>query len=316
MIASEVIELSSLSLQIQVNPWMGGRIASLVDSLTGFEWLYPGVSCGPLIAGTAYADGSRGGFDECLPTVSPCNPSDVGWPQGTVGDHGDLWWRPWSVVKTSAQRLELSSEVEGYPLTLVRSIELSGTSSALRLDYELSNHGPQTLPYLYSAHPLFAMSDRMMIEMPAGSAVLSAFGDTLETGVWSEWPWCQGKSGKHRVDLISAKGAPDNFKVFVRSSGRVTLRCASSGRGVMFRFDPELVPWVGVCVNRRSWPEVGARDTWIAIEPTTAPTDDLLTAQVGGWAREIRPGSVHEWSLELTLLRCGEGPSGGGGSDE
>jgi galactose mutarotase-like enzyme len=301
MTVSEIIELSSPSLRIQVNPCMGGRIASLVDSSTGVEWLYPGVSPGPLNAGTAYADGSRGGFDECLPSVSSCNPSDVGWPEGTVGDHGDLWWRPWSIVKTSTHRLELSSEVEGYPLTLVRSLELPGTSSVLRLDYKLSNHAPQALPYLYSAHPLFALSDRMMIEMPAGNAVLSAFGESLEAGGWSEWPWCQGKSEKHRVDLISAKGAPDNFKVFVRSSGSVTLRSISSGRGVRFRFDPELLPWVGVCVNRRSWPEIGAPDTWIAIEPTTAPTDDLRTAQAGGWAREIAPGSVHEWSMELTL---------------
>lgn len=296
---SQLQSLTSSRLALQVAPSEGGRITSLIDRWTETEWLYSGLDRPPPMGGTSYADGPRGGFDECLPSVSPC--VAPGWPGGTVGDHGDFWWREWNVVVQNQQCLVLRADYPDHPLSLVRSLEVTDCGHVLRVAYELRNKSSAALPYLYSAHPLFSLTQPLFVEMPLGQPVRNAFGRSLDCEGRSFWPWVQTAAGSESIDLIRPDDPADNYKVFVKSTGVVALRNVLTGDGLRLLFDPMALPWVGVCVNRRTWPHDGAIDQWVAIEPTTAPTDDLTHAQLAGWSRDLAPGAVHRWTFKVVL---------------
>ena len=305
MMDSRSVLLTSPRLTLQVSPTEGGRITSLINRSTGTEWLFEGVDYPPLQAGCSFAEGPRGGFDECLPSVGPC--MAPGWPANTVGDHGDIWWRQWTVMDATDGRLVLQADFADYPLSLVRSLEVLADAPRVRLEYEIRNKSDQPLPYLYSAHPLLALDEPMSIEISTGQLVHNAFGRTLETQACSHWPWVQTAAGRERMDHIEPEGAADNYKVFVKATGMVTVRRTATGESLQLLFDSSALPWVGVCVNRWGWPHEGAADRWVAIEPTTAPTDDLGRAHEAGWSRTLDPGDTHRWTLEIVLQdSCGE----------
>jgi galactose mutarotase-like enzyme len=299
MMDTRVLSLISPSLTLQVTPSEGGRITSLVNRSTNTEWLFKGVTCPPLREGSCFDEGPRGGFDECLPSVAP-SPA-LGWPGDAVGDHGDLWWRPWTVVEATDEHLVLQAGFANYPLTLVRSIEVLTDAPVVRLEYEIRNKSDRPLPYLYSAHPLFALDETMSVEIATGQLVLNAFGQGLDPQARSHWPWVRTGAGIERIDHIEPEGAVANYKVFVTSTGTVTLRRTASGESLQFLYDASALPWIGLCVNRWGWPHEGALDRWVAIEPTTAPTDELSRAVEAGWARTLAPGDAHQWTFDMVL---------------
>jgi hypothetical protein len=299
MMDPRAVSLISPSLTLQVTPSEGGRITSLINRSTDTEWLFEGVVYPPLREGSCFDEGPRGGFDECLPSVAPS--FAPGWPGDAIGDHGDLWWRPWVVVESADDHLVLQADFADYPLTLVRSIQVFTDAPMVRLEYEIQNKSDRPLPYLYSAHPLFALDETMFVEISAGQVVLNAFGKVLAPEARSHWPWVRTTAGLEPMDQIEPEGVVDNYKVFVKSTGMVTLRRSATGESLQLLFDSAALPWVGLCVNRWGWPHQGALDRWVAIEPSTAPTDFLSRAIEAGWSRVLAPGDAHRWTLDMVL---------------
>jgi galactose mutarotase-like enzyme len=204
-------------------------------------------------------------------------------------------------MEATGERLVLRADVPDYPLSLVRSLEVLTDSPLVRLEYEIRNTSDQPVPYLYSAHPLLALDEPMVLELLTGQPVHNAFGRNLEEQSRSHWPWIHTLAGPERMDHIDPHGVADNYKVFVKATGMVTLRRIATGESLQLLFDSDALPWVGVCVNRWAWPHEGAADRWVAIEPTTAPTDDLSRADEVGWSRMLGPGEAHRWTLDIVL---------------
>jgi hypothetical protein len=44
---------------------------------------------------------------------------------------------------------------------------------------------------------------------------------------------------------------------------------------VRYSFNPEHIPFVGICFNLDAWPFTGEKARWVAIELSTGPTDKL-----------------------------------------
>ncbi len=161
----------SSSWRLVVVPELGGKIVSFLSLRTGREWLWknPHIPFAkPVKDTTDFGLHDSVGWDEIFPTVNPCSMPGTGWGDLQLTDHGELWYRPWRIVnpKTEAQAIELTLHVEPDDLPLRFVLTLRLTTDALEVDYQLTNTGGQSLPYLWAAHPHIAIEPGNEILIP------------------------------------------------------------------------------------------------------------------------------------------------------
>jgi hypothetical protein len=70
---------------------------------------------------------------------------------------------------------------------------------------------------------------------------------------------------------------------------------------VRFTFDPEKIPYVGICFNLDAWPSTGEKARWVAIEPSTGPTDKLDEADQICEISTFTPQKPLTFSFALTF---------------
>lgn len=279
-------------LTVTVAPEGGARITQLTDR-TGRRWLvetgrphaYPGTDP----ARVDFAAGARGGWDECVPSVAACRHPDTG---EVVADHGDLWWRPWRVVRLAGDQVTLEPATRTGPLLVRKTVTVGPDRPELRVLLAVRNTGDHDHRLVYSAHPLWRWPVDARLDVPSGGETRGAFGRVRGGG---SWPDCGG----HDLAGLARAGTPENYKAFVRWDGRATLSFGDAAltltrtRGV--------TPWLGICVNRDHWPPEYPGDSWIALEPTTAPTDSLVEAAAAGDAVTLAGGEGVEWESTVAI---------------
>jgi len=78
---------------------------------------------------------------------------------------------------------------------------------------------------------------------------------------------------------------------------------ATAGQGIVVRFDPAVLPYMGMWVCLGAWPEERAqRQYTVALEPTTSGADSLQAAMVGDDAQSLRGGEVCRWWMEMEVV--------------
>ncbi|MBZ2199745.1 aldose 1-epimerase family protein [Occultella gossypii] len=295
------IVLTSADLTVSVVPATGARIAQITDA-TGRDWLVqtdrpePGTDQPiPFTAGT------RGGWDECLPSIAECADPNPGRSGEPIRDHGDFWSRPWRTARASASEIVLDRRDPNHPLQLRKSIRLLPGRAALEVRIDVSNAGPRDYRFLYSAHPLWSWPEAAVIVIPQAGQVVSAFGPRWPQPVVGTWPSLGPSGGTFDLAEVARTGPSENYKVFVRWAGVARLEFPDLGAAVTMRQSTDSAPWVGLCVNRDSWPEQGAGASWIAIEPANAPSDSLVDAWRQGSAHLLQPGRSMSFTNEVEI---------------
>lgn len=287
-------------LELALLPALGGKLISLRRP-GGAEVLLrpPERPWRPAIHGAPFQEYDASGFDECLPTVAPC-PHPLNTMLPCLPDHGDLWSLP-ARVSTSETGIRLESTCRSLPLALVR--RLSSRGGVLRIDYRLESRAPVLLPWLWSAHPLLAVSPGSRIHLPPGTSALrlewASDGRFGEIGCEVSWP---GPIGSE-LDRIVGHQAGWAAKFFAPAGdGTCAFWNAETDETVRFRFDPILLPHLGVWICQGGWPGGGRTGhCTVAVEPCTAPCDSLETHLRSGNCPVIEPGGCREWWLELEL---------------
>lgn len=283
------IILESSFIRLAVRPDLGGRMTSLVDRHSGREWLWknPYLTLRPPVYGESYTENlDGGGWDEILPSVSPCL-----LPDGSaIPDHGDIVQMPASVVTSTQDRLVLSTDLRSLPLRFTREMLLHG--SQLTIHYTLESLADHAVPYLWAAHPLFALEPGMEITGIHGVHFKSA----AEIGKPADLP-----------GPIHDFHAPD-FQPFAckrfspaRSIDRVGLR-HPDGSSIELSWDRGEIPHLGLWLNLGAWSGCGSRPYFnLGIEPTTSPHDSLADAIQDGSAMILNAGERIQWSLTFEL---------------
>ena len=246
---SEPLTLSGPAGAIAVAPTRGAKITSLTDA-NGTEWLAP---CRTVIGDpSVFVDAEMGGWDECAPTI------DAGvLPDGrSVGDHGDVWNRPWHVLAHSEAELTCRVTVPHLGFTLERHI--TATPTGFRLDYRaVLLAGAPDLPFLWAAHPQFLAPDR--IEVPGLSAVVVTHPSRSdEPHPWPSQPWSRQPPGG-----AGMTGAAKYWAHTPALPKGVTLHRGGAHLGLSWGGEPlrGLAIWVD--------PGVFADSDVIAVEPAT-----------------------------------------------
>lgn len=297
----EQIELSRPGgLTVTVIADHGARISRLTDS-RGVQWLAgTGAAELPATTPTLFANGTRGGWDECLPSVSTCD--DPNRPGVAIADHGDFWARPWTVTQTDDHSVTMSAAIPGHPLRATKTVTLAGGAEKLRVDVQLRNHSDHPYAFLYSAHPLWAFTRDAHLDLPGAGEFITAFGPGWSDPKTAYWPNLPTGSGA-RQDLsdIPLRGELINYKVFVRWSGTARLEFPDLGSALLLQQRPDTAPWLGVCINRGAYPSRAGGDHWIALEPTNAPTDSLVTAVGLGSAQVLQAAATACFTSQIQI---------------
>ena len=148
------------------------------------------------------SDGS--GWDECLPSIDPCEVPYAGSPVA-IEDHGDYWRLPWKVEEESEEVLRMSATGTSLPLYFERTIELEGNT--LLLDYLVRNAGPFELSYAWSAHPLFAVEpgDRIILPHSVEEVTTEASANQRlgAPGSTHAWPFTADARDGSALDLTT-----------------------------------------------------------------------------------------------------------------
>lgn len=300
----EALLFQSARISTVIIPGWGGKIAILVDRRAGREWLHTN----PLIPyrlpayGADYTrDFDAGGFDECFPNIAPGRYPQPPWEGVSLPDHGEVWALPWQ-VEPSATALRLSVVGRQLPYRLEKRLSFPA-EDCLRIDYRLENPSPYPLSFIWSSHPILAVTPGMRIALPAECLRVDGASERFlaQAGQEIAWPMQAG----HDLSSLPPREAGWAAKLYTRglAGGWVALSDPASQAALRFEFDPNLVTHIGLWMNFGGWAGVPGAEPYynLAIEPCIGVSDRLATAiQEGGYG-VVPPQAGMEWWLAVRL---------------
>jgi galactose mutarotase-like enzyme len=280
---AEVLENDFLKLA--VIPELGAKIVRMQDKQANYEWLWEDASR-PLRErhpGDNYDEHDISGFDECFPNIGiGAYPGD---PTFTLPDHGELWSQVWSSQVTENS---IATSTTGKILPYIFDREITLIDRALSFSYSIENIGEESFKGFWSAHPLFHAVEGMEIQISGNPAMTKEFGFSGRMGSDGAdgytghldpyvWPHTRGESGEiyDLSQITLSQPLTDKVVLAAPHDGKITLLNPLHGCSVEFYFDPNQIPFVGICFDLDAWPFTGKKARWVAIEPTSGPTDKL-----------------------------------------
>jgi galactose mutarotase-like enzyme len=268
-------------LRMLVDPEHGGRIVSLRHG--DHEWLEP--STPAPVGATAFVHGGTGGWDEALPTVAPA---------GGLADHGDLWNTVWRVVEATPSTLALAASSASADVRLERTI--AATDDGLELRYRASTTADVDRPFLWSAHPLIAVTPGTTFDLPGVTALVEEHPARGRTRAVPDPAWAEGTERRGFKAFVPS-AALDRVGPHATVAATVAASVAASvvrrdGRRLTLSWDPREIPWLGLYWDTG---EFSTRPV-IALEPTSAGTD-AADRDDDGWT--VRAGRPLTWTVAV-----------------
>lgn len=302
------VALENTSLRITVLPSLGGKIAS-IQLLPGGEELLqqPLLPYASRTHFMSFAASDASGWDECLPSVAPCEVQTALGKTTRIPDHGDFWQVEWQVESQDEDGVTLSADGFSLPLRFSKTLQLE--ESRLQVSYRLRNMGKVAVDYVYSAHPLFVVdpSDGILLPQSVKEVTVegSAKGRLGVRGTKLSWPVTR-VDGSRGVDLSFAGSPADSTgdKLFAASTpeGWCAVERKQLRRRITLRFDPIQLPYLGLWLCYGGWPEEQEnRQQCVALEPCTAEGDSLAIASKDGRARRLEPEEENRWTITLEV---------------
>ncbi len=264
--------------RVVVMPDLGGKIISLVRIASGREYLISLSSNEgfrkPSFGGT-FVDYNNVGFDECIPTIAACDYPEGKFAGFQLPDHGDVWSLSWQ------------HEIE----------------------YELLNTSDTRFQFLWSAHPLLRTEPGTTIVLPLDSGKLlidSSKGNRLGSkGESCTWPIATQENGQtDDLRVMKTRGeASDKLYTPRLSIGYCGLYHPNTNESIVFKFDVESVPYVGLWICHGGRRSDNPKEPYtIAMEPCNGRPDSLREAIGRRESSTLLPHELKQWTLHVELL--------------
>ena len=302
-------KLEDDALSVVIVPELGAKIASIYDKKAEREWLLgPIRAVRPAPYAASYIEYDVSGWDEMFPTILACPYPTPGKYQGAaLPDHGEVWALPWHIDEANGAKLALSVEGRAIPYRLKRTASLMG-GGRLKLHYEAVNLSDEVVPYLWAAHPLFAVDESTRIVLPPEvREVYNVFDMPLWGKAGTRYPWPQAtlQNGQaHWLNRIGPVSIKDNHKFFVPPEVRIgwaALHHAASGTQLRLDWTQEQVPYLGVWVDEGAY----IKEPTAALEPGSAFYDGLDIAWKLNQYRTLAPHGSAEWDVIVSVSSDG-----------
>ncbi len=296
--------LETGDLRLTVLPERGAKIAGLWHRASRTELLWqpaalPADSRIPKDPPVAFDASQAWGWDEMFPAIGAETYEDPGGTRMIVADHGEVWTLPWQVMETAGRhRITLEVSGDAFPYRLTRTTTLR--EATVRNEYRLKNGGNAVLPWMWAAHPLFALGMHNRLVAPAGwDRVRNAYDSPAMPGYDRLYRY---PGRRPELDVLPDPGSGVAMKYFFErpntdATAALTLLNPETGLGISVRADPAVAPWFGVWCNAGGL--FGHRN--LAIEPASAPMDTLSAAARLGRLPRLPPGGSVSWWMEVTV---------------
>lgn len=293
--SNPTLTLENDLIRATVDPSFGGRIVSLRDIRTGRQWLVEGLPHGSSGEKAIYGAREARGWDECFPTVAPCRHES--WP-GVLRDHGELWGRAW---QARPEEDVIAACYESDRFRFSRRIGLN--RHELEACYSVTNLDRAPFAYMWSQHCLLAVntSDRIRLDGVANPVVTDG---VLKGRMLRRQPFDWPNVPEIGFDLTKVLDSDAELALKIHASvGDRPSATVHDGRSaISFSWSGVEVPAVGLWLNYGGWKK-GSPVHHIAIEPTTALSDSLESAEATGGARILEPGQTHSWRIVIALFQ-------------
>lgn len=255
-------------------PEFGARITELTDLRSGRNWIVSGALAGSTSDAADYLEARPSGWDECFPTVAPCEIAEWG---GGLRDHGALWGRPWSCKATPSCVIATYNDPK---FQFRRALRLAGEHVLLRYTLTGRHHAP--LPWLWSQHCLLACQP--------GERITSA-----GIGAWRDAAGAEVAPGPVLSPEARVAG---KFFAPVTSVARVALVGLQGSFEISW--SKADAAWAGLWFSYGGWP-VEDPLYQIGIEPASARFGSLSDAVEAGESVLLRSGETLHWQCRLRI---------------
>jgi galactose mutarotase-like enzyme len=298
--------LENDAMRVVIVPKLGAKIASIYDKRVKREWLIPPTHTPirPIPYAASFSDYDMNAWDEMFPTIIPVSyPVDGAYKGRMLPDHGEVWALPWAKESGGPGELVLSVHGIALPYRLERAASLESPST-LRLRYSVTNLGSETMPYLWAAHPLFAVDEQTEIVLPSQ---VSEVYNVHNRDPWGEhgrcYPWPKATTDDtNNWDLshIGPAILKDCRKFYVKPElpvGWAGLRQRDTGAWLRLNWDSAKLPYLGIWIDEGTYATVPT----VALEPTNGFYDGLTTAYNNQQISQLAPAEFHQWSVNVRL---------------
>lgn len=284
-----IVRLESDHLQVDVAPSVGGRVISVLDKASSYEFLWRNKSL-PLelkSSGTEYDPNFYGGIDELLPNDIPEVIDGVACP-----DHGELWTTSLA-AEVGEDRLTLRGRLPRCGLAYEREMRLRADEPCLDLRYQISNTTNQTRRFLWKLHPALAVQPGDVIDCPARQArIVDLAWSRFKTATPFAWPNIEGRA----ANIVPARdGTMDFFYLYDLAAGEIFWNRPSLGLKFGYRFDTKVFPF---CWLFASYGGFLGHYT-VVLEPCTALSLSVNEAAAQQQCSQLAPGEALETTVSL-----------------
>ena len=269
--------LRSTALEIAVIPDLGAKVVSLKNLHTGREWMYHPNGSPHLFQNKPDDDFSLSpivGWDECLPTISPCT-----WRGRALPDHGEVWNTAWNLDEAAWANgiIRTSVQLPISPFKFTRTIEVH--NDALSVNYHLQNLSGERQEFLWAMHPLLALK--------TGDQLVLSHETRQSLGQLS---W---------LDSLNFEGnISSSAKVFAASlqHGQAEIFNPFSCDSLIFEWDVADCNTLGIWLTRGGW----HGHHHVALEPSNGAPDSLAAAATkGNNCGVLVPFGHKEWKIQI-----------------
>lgn len=286
-------------------PQVGGKMIKLINKKTGTNFLLEPQNetkrYEPAPYGSPFDQFDTSGFDECFPTVEECE-----YPASNnkiiFPDHGELWCQQWS-HEFDNNSVVISAEGVAYGYTFTKTIHLE--ANKLKIEYALFNISDDPFKFIWSAHPLLNVEPGDEIILPndvkevmlnwSSDESIGKFGDVVQ------WPIMDKKNDYSKVKPVDFGKAIKCFSPKV-GSGKAALLKKRTGEQLIYNFDPETIPYIGIWLCYGGWPaDRNPKHLTAAIEPATGRPDSLSTAIKNNECSLVQPHEEFKWDVKIEI---------------
>lgn len=272
----EVFGLRNEAVELEVVPALGAKIISLRNLVTGYEWMWrppAGMKLFRNQLGDDFAASTMTGWDECLPTIAPCD-----WKGRKLPDHGEVWSVPWAIKAFDHGELRTSVTLAVSPLHFERTIKLH--SNEIRLDYQLENLSNEPEEFLWAMHPLLPVNDYIQLDL------------TEETrNLLAREQWIDGlKFSTDKPSCVKTYAGP-------LREGRASVVNTAARDRLQFEWDTTHNHTLGLWLTRGGWNGYHH----LALEPTNGAPDALTDSVQAGRSGLLAPKEKQSWQIKLRV---------------
>jgi galactose mutarotase-like enzyme len=287
--ALELLRLSSLHLEVDVAPQLGGRTVQIRHRDSGHAFLWNNKKL-PLAAkspGSEYDPNFYGGIDELIPTGIAEVVDGVASP-----DHGELWttalkweWR--------GEQLLLQGRLPLCGLSYERRMTLRSDSPIMDLHYRIVNETNEVRHFSWTLHAALAVEEGDRIDCSAKKAQVAdpAYSRFASLDPFA-WPDIEGQ----RADCVPAQnGTCDFFYLYDLQRGRIAWARASQQLRFEYRFDTSVFPFAMIFATYGGF----LGHYTVLLEPCTAMPLSVNEAKTIGRCTRLEPGEALESDVSI-----------------